>query len=557
MKRFTRLFHELDHSSRTNDKVEAMVRYFRESSHADSAWAVRLLSGDRLKGVAKSSVFHSAALSASGLPDWLLAECQEACGDLSEAVALIVPDGRTDVEISLSEVMHAWVRPLAAMSESAAENQLLSIWSRLPADQRIVFNKLVRGGFRLGVSRGLVVRALAEVSTVEPAIIAHRMSGGFQPTSDSFANLIAPVGSGQAGSAGDTAKPYPFCLASQLPHAPEALGAIGDWFVEYKWDGIRAQMIRRADDVVLWSRGEELITAQFPEIAAAARNLRDGTVLDGELLAWNREGGGRALSFNALQSRLNRKNVQPGLFDTRTVVFMAFDILEHGRSDVRSATQADRRGLLEAAVSPLLPNAENLRLSPVLAPQDWQQAAQLRARAREAAEAEGLMLKHREARYEAGRMIVHISGAEGASPGGWWKWKVDPFSVDAVLIYAQAGSGKRAGLFTDYTFGVWSGGRGQGELVPFAKAYSGLTNEEILEVDRFVRHNTLDRRGPVRLVKPRLVFELAFEGIARSARHRSGIAVRFPRVARWRKDKAPDDADTLEQLNQLAEQFAP
>lgn len=556
MKHFAMLFHELDRSTRTNEKVAAMVRYFRGSPPADSAWAVRLLSGERLKGVAKSSVFHAAALSASGLPDWLLAECHEACGDLSEAVALVVPEGLATTDVSLAEVMQEWIQPLAVMSDLAAEKHLLSVWSRLPADQRLVFNKLVRGGFRVGVSRGLVVRALAEVSGIEQGIMVHRMSGGVQPTAAAFARLTARVGDAEARRSEDAAQPYPFYLASPLGQSAGTLGEIGDWVVEYKWDGIRAQIIRRGNDVLIWSRGEELITSQFPELAAMARGLPDGTVLDGELLAWRRAGGGRALPFNALQARLNRKSVQPGLFDTETVVFMAFDILEQGGADVRSLPQADRRTRLEAVLTPIMPNVESLRLSPLLAPDDWEHAARLRSGARAAVEAEGLMLKHREARYEVGRTLVHRVEGDGRSPGGWWKWKVDPFTVDAVLIYAQAGSGKRAGLFTDYTLGVWSGDRGRGELTPFAKAYSGLTNEEILEVDRFIRNNTLGRKGPVRLVRPLLVFELAFEGIARSTRHRSGVAVRFPRVTRWRTDKSAADADTLAILIQLVEQFA-
>jgi DNA ligase-associated putative exonuclease len=298
-----------------------------------------------------------------------------------------------------------------------------------------------------------------------------------------------------------------------------------------RWDGIRAQLIRRAGRSFLWSRGEELLNGRFPEVEEAGALLPEGTVLDGELLPWVDDA---PLAFAQMQRRIGRKTLGRKILTEVPVVLVAFDLLEEGGEDLRDRPLVERRARLGALLAHT-GLAGRLVLSPAVAWRDWPDIVAARARARETG-AEGLMLKRSASVYGVGRRR-----------GDWWKWKVDPLSVDAVLIYAQPGSGRRAGLFTDYTFGIWDGDR----LVPFAKAYSGLTDDESRRVDAFVRRNTLEKFGPVRTVRPELVFELAFEGIQRSTRHKSGVAVRFPRMARWRTDKRPEDADTLETVRAL------
>lgn len=554
MKRFTVLFDALDETNKTADKVVMMAKYFREAPAQDAAWGLFFLAGQRLRGAVKTRVLREAALIASGQPAWMLDECYEAVGDLSETVALLLPPrSGAALDLPLHVMVQERIASILGSNDAAASKLMIQTWNELEETQRLVFNKLIRGNFRLGVQRALVVRALAQALGVNAAVLSHRLSGGFVPSAEAFTAL------GSSGAEADTARPYPFCLAHQLDRSPAELGATSQWQIEFKWDGIRAQVIRRAGlpgGVAIWSRGEEPIAPQFPELAAAAAALPAGTVLDGEILAWrfgpdDPEIPGRPLSFNALQTRLNRKNVQASLFDTDGVVFAAFDVLEHAGQDVRSVALRGRRALLESLIGAGVDARSLLRLPGVVTCQDWSQAQALRASAREAQGAEGLMLKHLDSHYHPGRVAGGTAdslSASGGASAGWWKWKVDPYSVDAVLMYAQQGSGKRAGLYTDYTFGVWDPA---GQLVAFAKAYSGLDNEEIRRVDAFVRGNTLDRRGPVRIVRPELVFEISFESIRESPRHRAGIAVRFPRITRWRTDKAARDADTVERLRAL------
>jgi DNA ligase-1 len=483
-------------------------------------------------------------------------------GDVSETVALLLGPADHGEEMPLHRVVVDWILPMANAPSVAVKERLKEAWRLLDEHERFVFSKLVRGNFRVGVQRALVLRALSQAKGVELSLLTDRFIGPYKPSERRFRELLAPEQPGESRS-----RPMPFCLAHQLTLDLAALGDVSQWQGEYKWDGIRAQVIRSNDGVAIWSRGEESVLMQFPEIAQAAKLLPAGTILDGEILAWrfgpngggngggdgggNGGGnGGRPLSFNVLQERLNRKNVQAGLFDAEGVVFAAFDLLMLSGNDVRQEALSRRRVLLEQLMSGVTDRTGGiLRLPGVLRMSSWEDAKALRDQAKQQG-AEGLMLKHIGSIYHAGRVAGGTSSSMPDDTGrgaGWWKWKVDPYSVDAVMVYAQQGSGKRAGLFTDYTFAVWDGE----ELTPFAKAYSGLTNEEIAEVDRFVRGNTLSRAGPVRMVKPELVFEIAFEGIRESTRHRSGVAVRFPRMARWRKDKTPREADTMVSLREL------
>jgi DNA ligase-1 len=418
--------------------------------------------------------------------------------------------------------------PLRGLDEAEIRARMPGYWSELEDHERLVLNKLITGEFRVGVSRLLVTRALGAVAGLEPRVIAERLAGPFEPTPARYLALIAA----QAESA-NAGQPYPFFLAHPLQSPPETLGAVEDWHVEWKWDGIRAQLIRRADLIYVWSRGEDLVTERFPEIAAVGSRLPDGTVLDGEIMAWR---GDRPLAFAKLQQRIGRKTHTPKILADAPAAFVAYDLLEYGGEDVRARPLAWRRATLEALVAEV--DLPALRISPRVIASSWEALATLRDESR-VRQVEGFMLKRLGSRYGVGR-----------PRGDWWKWKIDPYSVDAVLVYAQRGHGRRASLYTDYTFAVWEGS----ELVPFAKAYSGLTDEEIREVDAFIRSNTLEKFGPVRSVTPELVCEIGFEGIQRSTRHKSGIAVRFPRILKLRRDKKIDAADTLETLRGLVSQ---
>ena len=564
MKRFTQLFCELDETNRTNDKVAALEKYFRDAPREDAAWALRFLTGRLLQRCVTARQLRDWTAAESGLPAWLVDECYDAVGDFGETMALLFPDSGLGTVIPLARLVHERLLPLPQLPEGARRDLLVRTWRDLNSAQRFVWNKLITGSFRIGVARTLVIRALAGAAGVEQAVMAHRVMGSWEPTGAGFLQLI------EGANEAEIARPYPFFLASPIEtklspgqHPGEVLGEIGEWQAEWKWDGIRAQLIRRGGAVMIWSRGDDMVTDAFPEIAEAAQSLPDGTVLDGELLAWR---GDAPLPFGQLQRRLGRKKVAPKVRAEFPIAFLGYDLLEIDRRDLRSEPLRERRaklervlaetaasGLLRPAPSPpdrpdetpLLALFERpepapasgfpLRLSPVLEGKSWDALAILQADAR-ARGVEGVMLKRLDSGYGVGRQR-----------GDWWKWKINPLVIDAVLIYAQRGHGRRASLYTDYTFGLWEGG----ELVPVAKAYSGLSDDEIKEVDHFVRHNTIEQFGPVRVVKPELVFELAFEGIQQSTRHRAGLAVRFPRMNRWRRDKKPPDADSLDALRAL------
>ncbi len=531
MLRFAQLFDEIDRTTSTNAKVAAMRAYFASAPHADAAWATFFLTGRRLKRLVPSAAIRDWTLAATGLPEWMLGECYAVAGDGAEVAALVLDQLPTEPteDLSLARWLDERILPLRQL-DPAAQQARASAWFReLDRLQRFILLKLLTGELRVGVSQTLVVRALAETASLETTAVAARLMGEWTPTAEWFGALLSAE-----QSSDDRSRPYPFFLAAPLEDDPASLGDLDDWQIEWKWDGIRAQLIQRDGVVHLWSRGEELITHRFPEIAAAASRLPGGTVLDGEVLAFRDD---RPMLFSALQQRIGRQKQVAQLVHSVPVVFMTYDVLELAGEDVRNVPLAERRARLEALLGAEDggPPGGVLRLSPIVAASSWDELAALRSDSR-ARGVEGFMIKRRTSTYGVGRKRAD-----------WWKWKIDPFTVDAVLIYAQPGSGRRASLLTDYTFGVWD----NGELVPFAKAYSGLSNEEIAEVDRWIRRHTRERFGPVRHVEPFHVFELGFEAIARSGRHRSGIAVRFPRMLRWRKDKPAAEADTLENVKRL------
>jgi DNA ligase-1 len=528
VRRFARLFAEVDRTTRTSEKVDAMAAYFAEADAADAAWAVYFLSGGRPKRLVPVRRLSSWAMEIAAIPEWLFDECYDAVGDLAETISLLLPPAERRVERPL----HLWIEErvlgLAKQSEETQRESIRQSWGEVDGVERFVWNKLITGGFRVGVSHQLVVRALSRASGIDEGTIAHRLTGHWRPTADAYRALLQPD-----TSDADRSRPYPFFLAYALEESLEELGATCEWQLEWKWDGIRAQLIRREGKTYLWSRGDELVTDRFPEIAAAAEFLPDGTVIDGEIMPW---ANGAPLPFAQLQRRIGRTKLGPKILADVPVVLIAYDLLESDGRDVRGEPLSSRRERLASLVENARAESR-LLLSPVVAAESWDDARSAHARSRQQL-AEGLMLKRRDSAYGVGRR-----------KGGWWKWKVQPFSVDAVMVYAQAGHGRRASLHTDYTFAVWR----DGVLVPIAKAYSGLTDAEIRELDGWIRRNTIEKFGPVRHVQPVHVFELAFEGIQSSPRHKSGIAVRFPRILRWRKDKPVAEADTLDVLHTLLE----
>lgn len=525
MKAFAELFNTLDQTTKTSLKTKALAAFFTSADPEDKLWCIALFSGRRPKRAVTTTQLRDWAAEAAGLPLWLLEDSYPVVGDLAETIALLLPPAEVTEDRSLT----FWINQLQALHHvdiAQRKAAILAAWARLDTTERFLFNKLITGGFRVGVSRKLMTRALAQATGQDEAALAHRLMGAWTPGTTSYHALIeAP------DPQADLSRPYPFCLAHPLEAAPDSLGAPGDWQVEWKWDGIRGQLILRGGGYHLWSRGEDLMTDRFPEFARAARDLPQGTVLDGEVVVWD---GAAPLSFNALQARIGRKTVPKRLLAQAPVVLLAYDLLEAAGQDLRGLPLSARRARLDALLDGLPPGGP-VQAAPVLDCADWQAVGALRAGAR-AERAEGLMLKRRDSPYRAGR-----------HRGDWWKWKLDPFRVDAVMIYAQSGHGRRANLFTDFTFAVWDGP----ELVPFTKAYSGLTDAEFAQISAWVRKNTLQRFGPVRQVRPDHVFEIAFEGIQASPRHKSGIALRFPRMARWRQDKPAAEANTLDDLRAL------
>jgi DNA ligase 1 len=527
MKAFAALFAALDGTTKTSAKTEALAAYFRAAPPSDRVWTIALLSGRRPKRAVTATELRLWAAEAAGIPLWLFEEAYPIVGDLAETITLVLPPPTCVSDRSLTETLKMLIA-LTGQPADIRRAAILSAWDALPGDARFLFNKLITGGFRMGVSQGLMTRALGVATGVAETTLAHRLMGDWDPMRLSFDALIA--GDGQDG-----AQPYPFALASPLEAEVTGLGAPDEWIAEWKWDGIRGQLISRSGAFALWSRGEELMTDRFPEFAPLADFLPGGTVIDGEVLAW---GTGpladRPQPFAALQKRIGRKSVPKKLLAEAPARMLAYDLLEDGGRDLRAVPLAARRARLSELIA-ALPHGLPLALSPALPFDDWNDLAVTRAGAR-AAQAEGLMVKRASSPYHVGRRR-----------GDWWKWKLDPYSVDAVMIYAQSGHGRRATLFTDFTFAVRDGN----DLIPFAKAYSGLTDAEFRAITAWVGKHTLERFGPVRRVLPELVFEIAFEGIQSSPRHKSGIALRFPRMARWRQDKGVADIDTLDGLKAL------
>jgi len=535
MKDFARLFADLDETNKTNEKVAVLKNYFTAVADDDKIHTLALFTGRKPKRQINATLVKLWAIEMANIPQWLFEESYLVVGDLGETIALLLPETKGTNEKSLAEWI-ADVNSLGSLTEEERKQWLISSWGVLSRQERFVFNKILTGSFRVGVSQSLIIKALSEVSGLDAATLTHRIMGNWSPDSFSFHDLLQ-----EQDASDDASRPYPFCLAYAIQETSDKqktadeieadLGAPSNWQAEWKWDGIRAQAIHRKGKIFIWSRGEDLATDKFPELHPFLFDLPEGTVLDGEAICFM---DSKPMSFNALQTRIGRKNLTKKILAENPMVFIAYDCLEFAGDDIRSMPLIHRRSVLEKLHS-LSDHKDVFRLSPVIQFDSWKELYDLRLTSRENV-AEGFMLKRLSSIYQTGR-----------KRGDWWKWKVDPLSVDAVMIYAQKGHGRRADLYTDYTFAVWDGDK----LVPFAKAYSGLTDKEIKQVDYFVKRNTLEKFGPVRTVKPELVFEIGFEGINKSTRHKSGVALRFPRILRWRHDKKIEDADTLEVLQAL------
>ncbi|ARS49024.1 ATP-dependent DNA ligase [Ectopseudomonas mendocina] len=551
MKAFAELYARLDATTSSNAKLQAMQEYFAEAPPADAAWAVYFLAGGRPRQVVPTRVLRELATRLSGLSDWLFEESYQAVGDLAETIALLLPESQHASEQGLAWWLEEQLLPLRGLPPAELAERLPPLWAQLDRQSLMVSLKLLTGAFRVGVSKLLVTRALAGLAQIDAKRVAQRLVGytdlSHRPTAQRYLALITAESEDEHAQRGG--QPYPFFLAHPLQQPLEQfdaqLGPASDWLVEWKWDGIRAQLVKRDGRLWLWSRGEELITERFPELHELAEALPDGSVLDGELVAWKEPATGSGAVFGIqpfalLQQRIGRKTLSKKLLEEVPAALLAYDLLEWRGEDWRSRPQDERRARLELLVAEV--GDARLQLSPQLTGRDWQDFARQREASRELG-VEGMMLKRRDSLYGVGRT---------RDLGLWWKWKIDPFSVDAVLIYAQRGHGRRASLYSDYTFAVWDDSTpGERVLVPFAKAYSGLTDDEMRKVDAIIRKTTVEKFGPVRSVTPTLVFELGFEGIALSKRHKSGVAVRFPRMLRWRTDKRVEDADTLATLQGL------
>ncbi|MEM6525043.1 MAG: ATP-dependent DNA ligase [Bacteroidota bacterium] len=528
MKDFAELFAQLDQTTKTLVKVEALANYFSKVNDHDKLWTIAILSHRRPKRPINSTLIKQWAAEFGKVPYWLFEESYHVVGDLAETIALILPEQEANNEYGL-----AWwidfIKSLAAKEEHEKQELMNWAWSSLSTSERFVFNKLLTGGFRMGVSQKLMTRALAKHTGKDENVLAHKLMGNWSPDATSFEDLLL---SEQIGE--DDSKPYPFYLAYALEEDLEKLGSSDEWMAERKWDGIRGQIIVRNGEIFIWSRGEELVTDKYPEYHALKDELEHGTVIDGEILPFK---DGEVLSFNTLQTRIGRKNLTKKILQDAPVVFRAYDLLEYRGLDLRPTPFEERRKKLVEIID--RSNNTSLQLSVEVKFETWDDLVEQRQLSRQF-RSEGLMLKKRNSAYRSGR-----------KKGDWWKWKIEPLTIDAVMIYAMRGHGRRANLYTDYTFAVWDGD----QLVPFTKAYSGLTDNEIREVDRFVKKNTIDRFGPVRSVTPELVFEIAFEGINKSTRHKSGIALRFPRIKRWRKDKPKEEANTKDDLLVLLEKY--
>ena len=556
---FGNLINNLEQCNSTKKKINLISVFIKDIDPRDGSWILLLLMSSRQKRVITGRRLKDILQASFRMPSWLIDDCFAQVGDSAETISLLWPQLKselTDANIECSEVynklfnepkeskpLHWWMETLLPAIKDATETTqnrlILKLWSDIADQDHYLTNKLITGGFRNGVSKGLVVKSIAKAYKLDESTVLERLMKPIEINNIWFQELTHPVSINRTDRG---AIPYPFYLASPVEIEKIKETPPADWRLEYKWDGIRGQLIKRDTGAYLWSRGEELVNHVFPEIIEMAENLPDGTVLDGEILCWQKDVR-KPMAFASLQRRLGRKTVNKKLLKECPTVFLAYDILEHKSIDIRAYNLRDRLKLLESVQ--LNYNHPCLVIDNEKEFAEWEELIQLRDRARLEG-AEGLMIKKISSHYLSGR-----------KRGYWWKYKHDPMTLDAVLIYAQAGTGKRANLFTDYTFALWDNSNKNSKdrkLVTFAKAYSGLNNSELMELDKWIRTHTIERYGPTRVVEQKQIFEIAFEGVMESKRHKCGLAVRFPRIHRWRIDKPVMEADCIEQAQALLKQ---
>lgn len=539
MKQFAQLIEVLGTSTKTTTKLNAIQHYFSAAKDEDKIWVIALFTGKRPKRSVSSALLRLWSMEIVGIEPWLFEESYHTVGDLAETIALLLPEKNESVIEEGEEKSLSWymkiLMSLGKENDEIKKQFVTQSWAKMTVNEIFVFNKLMTGGFRIGVSQKMMVNAIAKTTDVSPSVIAHRIMGNWQPQNTTFENLLS-----LEHSSADNSKPYPFYLAYAIENEIDNLGHPEEWQAEWKWDGIRGQIIKRNDELFVWSRGEELMTEKFPEYKILESLLPNGIAIDGEIISLATladQTNFAPLPFAALQTRIGRKTITKKQLTEAPVGLIAYDLLELDGEDLRQLSLLERRNKLQEIINKI--NQPFVHLSPVITFADWNALKKIRTKARDMG-SEGLMLKRKTSTYQVGR-----------KRGDWWKWKIDPLTIDAVMIYAQKGHGRRSNLYTDYTFAVKDGDK----LVSFAKAYSGLTDKEFAQVDAFVKRNSIEKFGPVRTVKPELVFELAFEGIAASNRHKSGVALRFPRISRWRKDKKPDEINTLEDLKEILNNY--
>ena len=538
MKQFAELVYVLGTSTKTNDKLKALQNYFAVAADKDKIWVIAIFSGRRPKRIINSTILKGWCIEIVGITQWLFDECYHTVGDLGETIALLLPEPENHTGFTVKHTLSYYLETFIRIEKEADEVKkefIIDSWQQMGRNEKFVFIKLITGGFRIGVSQKMMVNALAKSVDISPSIIAHRISGNWDPTEMPFDNLLS-----EDAAKTDFSKPYPFYLAYAVEEDLKSLAEENQWQAEWKWDGIRGQIIKRNNDFFVWSRGEELMTEKFPEYSEFKNQLPEGTVIDGEIISLAAPAQDKVfkpLPFAALQTRIGRKNITKKQLTEAPVGFIAYDLLEYLGEDIRYRPLIERRALLEEIIGNIHHPA--LNISPVIPFTNWDELREVRTNSRDMG-SEGIMLKRKDSPYQVGR-----------KRGDWWKWKIDPLTIDAVMIYAQKGHGRRSNLYTDYTFAVKDGDK----LIPFTKAYSGLTDKEFVLVDNFVKRNSIEKFGPVRTVKPELVFEIAFEGIAASNRHKSGVALRFPRMSRWRTDKKPDEINTLDDLKEMLKNY--
>jgi DNA ligase-1 len=520
MERFVKLLQELDQTTSTLKKVESLKNYFECSDPEDACWGLYLISGNKIPTKVNRTFLHESFVEFIDMPMWLFKESGYHVGDSSETMALLRgPIESPKTPPRLGEFIENELLTLKKLPPEEIKAKLHLWWRSYDEAVLFLIHKCFSGNLRMGVSKNLLIQAMAQVAKIDKETMSFRLMGDYQPTPQFYNNLLV-----QDITIEQKSKPYPYFLSSPIEDPEEIFKNWEEWCVEWKWDGIRAQVIKRDGDVFLWSRGEELINESFPEVLQQAMLLPDGTVIDGELLPFKE---GKVLSFNELQTRLNRKKLTKKDLETTPISIMAYDLLEWESVDLRDRPLSERREILESLN--VFPISQLVKVSSI------DEAKHLRTESRDRG-VEGFMLKRWTSTYQTGRRR-----------GDWWKWKIDPLTIDCVLLYAQSGTGRRSNLYTDYTLAVWK----DKELIPVTKAYSGLTDEELSSMDNWIKRNTIEKFGPVRSVKPQHVFEIAFEGIQESNRHKAGVALRFPRILRWRKDKKPEEADTLDNVKKL------